>query len=263
MAITEKDEERIEYAFVMAFLPELPMNDETADKALKAWNQLWDLMERENNFSNQLGSCVLDWQIGNWANDTTMLLQNTKRYKDVIAVNEQILKIQWSRHNDTDLFHENAKREIADTYADMGDTEKAFQLYEEYLASDPLWGWGWIGYYRLFKDQKNLHYIDIIKELYTDIKAGVKYRDIEDLYRELSEEFHELGEIEMSKWLEEEYNQEVDRKRKAGRDRIMSSIERLEQMEKQLHINIAKKIYPNEPCSCGSGKKYKRCCGKK
>lgn len=25
----------------------------------------------------------------------------------------------------------------------------------------------------------------------------------------------------------------------------------------------AKKIYPNDPCPCGSGKKYKKCCGKK
>lgn len=24
-----------------------------------------------------------------------------------------------------------------------------------------------------------------------------------------------------------------------------------------------KKIYPNDPCPCGSGKKYKKCCGKK
>ena len=23
-----------------------------------------------------------------------------------------------------------------------------------------------------------------------------------------------------------------------------------------------KKTYPNDPCPCGSGKKYKRCCGK-
>ena len=23
------------------------------------------------------------------------------------------------------------------------------------------------------------------------------------------------------------------------------------------------KIYPNDPCPCGSGKKYKKCCGKK
>ena len=24
-----------------------------------------------------------------------------------------------------------------------------------------------------------------------------------------------------------------------------------------------RKIYPNEPCPCGSGKKYKKCCGRK
>lgn len=26
---------------------------------------------------------------------------------------------------------------------------------------------------------------------------------------------------------------------------------------------VVKKIYPNDPCPCGSGKKYKKCCGKK
>ena len=68
------------------------------------------------------------------------------------------------------MFHENAKREIADTYANVGETERACKLYEGYLASDPLWGWGWIGYYRLLKDQKNLCYIDIMKDLYADLK---------------------------------------------------------------------------------------------
>ena len=28
-------------------------------------------------------------------------------------------------------------------------------------------------------------------------------------------------------------------------------------------IRVEKKIYPNDPCPCGSGKKYKKCCGKK
>ena len=26
---------------------------------------------------------------------------------------------------------------------------------------------------------------------------------------------------------------------------------------------MSKKVYPNEPCPCGSGKKYKKCCLKK
>jgi len=27
--------------------------------------------------------------------------------------------------------------------------------------------------------------------------------------------------------------------------------------------NVEEKVYPNDPCPCGSGKKYKQCCGKK
>ena len=25
---------------------------------------------------------------------------------------------------------------------------------------------------------------------------------------------------------------------------------------------VGHKVYPNDPCPCGSGKKYKKCCGK-
>ena len=32
--------------------------------------------------------------------------------------------------------------------------------------------------------------------------------------------------------------------------------------EQFLVQNNKKKIYPNETCICGSGKKYKRCCGR-
>ena len=35
-----------------------------------------------------------------------------------------------------------------------------------------------------------------------------------------------------------------------------------EQKSSQTVVN-APKIYPNDPCPCGSGKKYKKCCGKK
>ncbi len=28
-------------------------------------------------------------------------------------------------------------------------------------------------------------------------------------------------------------------------------------------VSGTKKIYPNDPCPCGSGKKYKQCCGRK
>lgn len=34
-------------------------------------------------------------------------------------------------------------------------------------------------------------------------------------------------------------------------------------MFKPKNINKATKVYPNNPCPCGSGKKYKKCCGRK
>ena len=181
MAVTKKDEELIEYGFVMAFLPGLPQNTETAKKALAAWDQLLALMERENNYSDQLGSNVLDWQIGNWANDLTMLLHNAGRYKDLIKVNEQVLRIDWKNDGDNNLFHENAKRDIADAYADMGNIEKAYELYREYLEKDPLWGWGWIGYYRQLNDHDEPEFIEVIDELYRKIKKNVQFRDMDDL----------------------------------------------------------------------------------
>ena len=251
MAVTEKEEEIIEYGFERAFLPDLPQNRETAEKALTAWGQLWELMERENNFSDQLGSSVLDWQIGNWANDLTMLLHNAGRYKELIAVNEQILQMKWKNNGDSNLFHENAKRDIADAYADMGNVEKAYALYREYLEKDPLWGWGWIGYYRQLNDNDDTMFLDVIEELYKKIEKGVCFRDKADLCRELADEFEMIGESEKADYLTEKYGLE----REKDKERVTRFLQNMG--------GPGRKIYPNEPCPCGSGKKYKKCCGRK
>ena len=47
--------------------------------------------------------------------------------------------------------------------------------------------------------------------------------------------------------------------------------EMLEETRKELYkeqkssttIVKEQKVYPNDPCPCGSGKKYKKCCGRK
>ena len=259
MSVTKKDEELIEYGFVMAFMPGLPQNTETAKKALAAWDQLLALMERENNYSDQLGSNVLDWQIGNWTNDLTMLLHNAGRYKELIKVNEQILQINWKNDGDNNLFHENAKRDIADAYADMGNIEKAYGLYREYLEKDPLWGWGWIGYYRQLNDKGEPEFIKVINELYRKIKKNVQFRDMDDLCRELSDEFETIGESEKAKYLADRYEQE----KKKDKEILAKFLKSKALTGGKLADYTSGKIYPNEPCPCGSGKKYKKCCGRR
>jgi len=81
---------------------------------------------------------------------------------------------------------------------------------------------------------------------------------MEDLYRELSEKFDELGESEISDYLREEYKQKEKRERDADVDRF---IKRIEVAKRKMRVNISGKIYPNELCPCGSGIKYKKCCG--
>lgn len=35
-----------------------------------------------------------------------------------------------------------------------------------------------------------------------------------------------------------------------------------EDLNRKLRFIHGAKVYPNEPCPCGSGKKFKKCCGK-
>ena len=53
--------------------------------------------------------------------------------------------------------------------------------------------------------------------------------------------------------------------KKRRQEELETKLSRLEELNKQLtptKVNETKKVYPNDPCPCGSGKKYKKCCGR-
>lgn len=247
MSITQKEANEIEIKFMEAW----NSSDNCACKAKEAWDALIGLMERENNYSDSLGVESLDWQIGNWANDVTMELHNAGRYRDCIEVNEDILKITW--HSDNNLFHENALREIADEYSYMGEVYRCYELYEDYLKKDSMWGWGWIGYYRQLDEHDDDRFESVLDDLYKRLKDGVGFRDKEDLCRELGDEYNTLGNTERANFLYTLENEEKEKNNKSSFFRGFNI--------DQLMVK-SKKIYPNELCPCGSGKKYKKCCGR-
>ena len=126
MSTKKETEKLIESELNEIYFDGLSDDSETACRALNVWKKIWELMEREDNYSSEIGNIVESWVISNFVNDLTMLLNNTKMYDELIVVNEQILKIDWGNEEDTNLFHENAKRNIADAYADMNNIEKAY-----------------------------------------------------------------------------------------------------------------------------------------
>ena len=243
--MTQQEAESLDIEFQKAFSEE---SVENAKAALAAWDRLWSIRIRENNFTRYFGIDSIDWQIGNWANDTVMALHNAHMYAEEIRVNRQILQIEWDDRSN--LFHENAMRDIADAYADMGDVEECLRLFEKYLDEDPLWGWAWIGYYRQLHDHRPDEFLPTLESLYEKVRSGVEFRDKEDLYLELQDEFSLLGDNEKSAYFKDLREKE----------RIKPTSWNWQQPKP---IEKPKKIYPNDPCPCGSGKKYKKCCGKK
>ena len=191
MAISKLKAYGIEKRFMNAVPPNRTYTKENALKIYKAWNHLYKVMESENNFSDNLGYNYLEVGIGNWASDTTEYLWNAKLYEKVIEVNEQILNISFSYSNA--LFHENAKRELADAYFYMGNKEHCLDLYRKYLESDPLWGWGWIGYLRILKAAGDECFISVLNELFENIVGGTEYLDEDVLFMELEDEYAALG----------------------------------------------------------------------
>lgn len=118
---------------------------------------------------------------------------------------------------------------------------------------------GWIGYYRLLNNNDEPMFRDVIEELYKKIKKGIRFRDMDDLCSELADEFNTIGESDKSDYLAEKY--ESEKKRETAQ--LAYLLKKKGFGSKKLHSFECKKIYPNEPCSCGSGKKYKKCCARK
>lgn len=133
---------------------------------------------------------------------------------------------------------ENAKRAIAETYFIIGNIHKGEELFENYLNENPEWGWGWIGwsdqYWLCKKDDADFKKGEDILSKALNVP---NLRDRTDVEGRLLELYSESGETE--KFIE------------------------FKAMIKNSKTAKSTKIGRNEPCPCGSGKKYKKCCGSK
>ena len=76
----------------------------------------------------------------------------------------------------------------------------------------------------------------------------------------------------ISRWFQEYKNFDEDMKEEyihcylsEERKYLVLDYEKFREAVKAVSLSAGelKKIYPNDPCPCGSGKKYKKCCGRK
>ncbi len=81
--------------------------------------------------------------------------------------------------------------------------------------------------------------------------VNVDFRDKEDLYREIGDEYNALGNKERA-----DYFYALEDAERGSRRNYSGRIVNAPEVK-------PKKIYPNDPCPRESGKKYKKCCGRK
>jgi tetratricopeptide (TPR) repeat protein len=184
--------------------------------------------------------------------------------------------------SDDDLMSENRRRALAESYYELGETDKAEALYRGWLHLDPRWGWGWIGWsdcYRFTRTERRdwSRCEQILREGLTIADV----RDRADIVDRLADVCEEQGRSEeaaefrrQAKRITEtvEVSQSVSSAGKVLRQKTqvniggaglpLSEMSNLAATMRETTAPITRqKVGRNEPCPCGSGKKFKKCCG--
>ena len=150
---------------------------------------------------------------------------------------------------DDSLTIENTRCAIANSYFELGDEAKCDRMYTEWLEADPKWGRGYVewasNYEHGWHGRKNMEKAAALYEKALDVDG---IRDREDLIDQALSFYEEL-----------ENNDKVDELRNEL-SQLQAASPKHSADYRQIPAS-SKKIGRNEPCPCGSGKKYKKCCG--
>ena len=210
---------------------------------LKLWQDMIGIMDTEGFQSvEDIDRAFKGTQfISNWAGDFELELAEATREDTSFAQQ----RIDFCREfisrseNKRDLITYNMKRAIAESHFRLGRRDEGDRLFSGYLKENPTWGWGWIAWadeYWYFADEEHKNSDRAVYLL----KKALAVDGLED--REyVSDRLREITEY-------------LEMKKEEGAVRAQENGELPGEKGK------VTKIGRNEPCPCGSGKKYKKCC---
>lgn len=246
------------------------------EECYSAWIEVWSLI-KETIQNNQIKS-ITDFDktynltecLYNWASDFQEILMNSGNYEKCINYCEWLIPL----YKKGDLNQITTKITIANSYYELNKREIGEKWFSEITEEHPQFAWGWINWsdqYWLFsngnKDYKKGEEI-LTKAL--NIKniedKSIIYDRLLDLYRESGEnEKAEIINQKIEKQMEipPEFNFEIlDGEKALKGGNIKENVPYGFGLYSDTYRskNLKKEIGRNDPCPCGSGKKYKKCC---
>ncbi|MDD4570211.1 MAG: SEC-C metal-binding domain-containing protein [Tepidanaerobacteraceae bacterium] len=233
-------------------------------KSEEACNIWWDVWNDIIHFMNRYNISGIDafdevfrgnQYISNWVFDFENELHNAginnpdfmqKRIdfcSDYLKISEDIEQLNI----------ENMRRAMAESYILLGKQKEGDALFESFLKDNPQWGWGWINWsdcYWLSHKNNDSEKAEAILKKALSIKGLMDREDVLERLMNFYDENDRKAEADV---IERELKELLE-KRKLKNNKIFT-LKNTQQVKR-------KKIGRNEPCPCGSGKKYKKCCGR-
>lgn len=235
---------------------------------LEAWPSFLRLVEETGTktISELDNAFDTDWLIFNWVQDLEAALWNaglndSQFFQDGIRyANEYLARF----HAEDGLITENMRRALASFHCRLGEAEKVDSLYQEWLSRAPQWGWGWIGWsdcYRFDCGDPDLAKAETLLQRGLSVS---EVRDALDILERLRDLYGDQGREEEAAAIHERLEREISLDENPYRhhhhhDDEDDSFFPEHDVEP---IRTGPKIGRNQPCPCGSGKKYKKCCGR-
>lgn len=236
-------------------------------EAMKAWSNSWKSIKKlmdQHNIQNikSFDEVFCGTQcVYNWASDFEMELRNVGiKEPDFLQQRIDFCTEYIERYrNPEEPNIKNMRRAIAETLFLMGKRAEGDKLFEQYLSSDPTWGWGWIGWsgeYSLCKGDPDRNPDKAVEIL----KRGLSVNGLEDKVYLLDRLKDIYNEHEMHDE-EKHIQKEIDELQKKERTAFPRNNPYNMSTEITTPVVTGHKVGRNDPCPCGSGKKYKKCCG--
>lgn len=235
--------------------------EQKAEDGLRFWQDAWNIFESTMEQSEEEYTLYglmeeLDYvyAIDGWLQDYEMELGNAGRYGERIAFCQKVLEIFDWRDEDDSCF----KCGIGESLFREGKVAESYEYYEKWLAEEPqnengINSYSWI----LFENGEAEKAYEVIRRVTWGVSC---YADNSILFMRAKQLAAYIGKKDESKWYEQQLDkfEESFRNWEMGEDPIFDEFT----APKQVPVVKEKKIYPNDPCPCGSGKKYKKCCGR-
>ncbi len=151
-----------------------------------------------------------------------------------IALCEECLK----RFAADQSLSELCRMALAESHFELNDVPHTDSLYRQWLGTDPQWGWGWISWAHCYHSARpEMKDLKRAEQILLEGRAVDQVRDADDITTNLGFIYEQQGRLQESRQL-------------LASVRSQPALRRSEP-----------KVGRNDPCHCGSGKKFKKCCG--